>query len=764
MKAGGQPQYWEELVICLQFPVYLDSLVEEFRKKFHPELPESRRNTIFPSHVYGVSAAASTNIRSATTLDERDLTAIHFDRNLKKWRRDTAKDPKPRWLVIKLHPVADGQSAPLAVPRPQLYPDPFAVIFTHQDWKNRYNETKLPTRGDLNLPIGKAFGEWDNDVKEKYCLTHMGRKKTKKGRSQASSRGKSSSKSSSSEEISTESDSDKSAATGEKDWICGQTDAASDLEATASDAYPKPTEKKKKNTQTDPSPETKKDVETVQGSNSAEASKKEITTGDKGPILTSETRRAWEELLGFKSPIDHDPQRKICEEALEATKRLTDLLTTGHSERESLREAQREAASATAKLVEERQNLILTTIARSNAVGPHSVRDSTEWEEFLSSNNRLLNLIAQKEQEERELSSDIQDFRRTAATYVSLASKVQPSVDSSHGTKESFLKAAEMLEAETQLVESIRNKVNEEINGLRFLALNPALFIRKAMESEPQNFCARMEEVFQSMAAISKRKLSLDPSKAPSGKKPKPDEKEPSHSDGEPNNVPAISKPVWEILGCKRVPTVGDGHCGYRAVSAVEFGDDSSHRRVRQELADFFDTHKDIFMSSDFIACRPEGGLDAAQLYDNLWGWLKKDPTARPEKRNWFENPWDCQLTALRYKMVVGVLQSEKSSIIRIFTPFDFREDPSTWNVAESAINYMTKKVRYKFLGLIFTNGNHWDTFTIGNDAGRNVSKAKKALLAGLVGESLENGEKGEKYKFAFVPNPRDLSTPGPSQ
>ena len=74
---------------------------------------------------------------------------------------------------------------------------------------------------------------------------------------------------------------------------------------------------------------------------------------------------------------------------------------------------------------------------------------------------------------------------------------------------------------------------------------------------------------------------------------------------------------------------------------------------------------------------------------------------------------------------------------------------------------------RYEFVGLIFTNGNHWDNFTIGGGPGdKNGTKARKALLAGLVGENVDTGEKGEKYKFAFVPNPKDPSTPAdnPSQ
>ena len=409
-------------------------------------------------------------------------------------------------------------------------------------------------------------------------------------------------------------------------------------------------------------------------------------------------------------------------------------------------------------------------------VAEYSAAEEAEWEDFLSNNNRLLALIVEKEQEVNALSTDIRDFRRTAARYVSLASKVEPLVDGKNDAKDSFLKAAEMLKTEAQLAETIQAKVNEEIKGLRFLTLNPAFFIRKAMELDPKDFRIQVEVVFTSMATVSKRKLSFNASEKPNEKKPKPDGEKPKPKPDTPprfssdeesdkdKTKPVSSKSVWELLGCNRIPMIGDGHCGYRAVSSVQYGSDSSHRRVRQELADFFDTHKKIFMSKDFVAVRPETAKSAATLYKDMWGWMKKDPTAKPSVRNWFSNPWDCQLTALRYNIVVGVLQSEKSSIIRIFTPFNFQKDSSTWDVTGSAIDHMTKKPRFNFLGLIFTHDNHWDVFTIGNDPGdRSRSKAKKALLAGLMGESLETGEKVEKYKFVFVPNPKDLSEPPPS-
>src|SRR5690606_2539634 len=198
----------------------------------------------------------------------------------------------------------------------------------------------------------------------------------------------------------------------------------------------------------------------------------------------------------------------------------------------------------------------------------------------------------------------------------------------------------------------------------------------------------------------------------------------------------------------------------FRAVSFVQYGYDSSYRRVRQELADYFEANKQVFMSKDFIACRPEEKKDASALYEDMWGFMKRDRTAKPRQRNWFIQPWHCQLATLRYGIIVGVITSEKSSILRLFTPFDITKDPSTWDVKASAIKHMTDKPRYNFLGLIFMNGNHWDKFTIGNDPGdRSGSKVRKALLAGLVGESMETEEKAEKYKFAFVPNPKDLSS-----
>ena len=307
--------------------------MEKFRKHFHPELPGARRNTIFPSHVFGVSGAASVNIRSAKVLKERDLTAIHFDRDLKKWRRDTAEDPKPRWFAIKLHSAKDSQSRPTATPL-QLYPDPFAVIFTHQDWKNRYAEMKLPTRADLKLPIALPFKDWDPALKTKYCLSHLDRKKANKSK-------KSKSSGTSSEEISTETDSDKSATTGEKDWICGQTDAASDLEATASDAFPKPIEKKRKGMKgRPPKHSTKAPSLPPDTSDEKDSSTREKKTSEEKEILTSETRKAWGELLGIKSTVGRDLQKEIYDEALEATKRLITLLSTGHPERESIRKAQ----------------------------------------------------------------------------------------------------------------------------------------------------------------------------------------------------------------------------------------------------------------------------------------------------------------------------------------------------------------------------------------------------------------------------------------
>src|SRR5690606_9357923 len=113
------------------------------------------------------------------------------------------------------------------------------------------------------------------------------------------------------------------------------------------------------------------------------------------------------------------PQKKICEEALDAMKRLTNLLSTGHPERESIREAQREASLATARLVEDRHDYILTTIASSTALATYTEKEKAEWGDFLSCNNRLLELIASKEQEESALTTDIHDFRCTASTYVS---------------------------------------------------------------------------------------------------------------------------------------------------------------------------------------------------------------------------------------------------------------------------------------------------------------------------------------------------------
>src|SRR5690606_30380771 len=106
---------------------------------------------------------------------------------------------------------------------------------------------------------------------------------------------------------------------------------------------------------------------------------------------------------------------------------------------------------ATARLVEDRHDYILTTIASSTTLATYTEKEKAEWGDFLSCNNRLLELIASKEQEESALTTDIHDFRCTASTYVSLASKVKPTVDADNGVKDSFLKAAEMLEIEAQL-------------------------------------------------------------------------------------------------------------------------------------------------------------------------------------------------------------------------------------------------------------------------------------------------------------------------
>jgi hypothetical protein len=228
--------------------------------------------------------------------------------------------------------------------------------------------------------------------------------------------------------------------------------------------------------------------------------------------------------------------------------------------------------------------------------------------------------------------------------------------------------------------------------------------------------------------------------------------KKPKHDSNGSDNITKFptSLPVKEVLGLEVASVVSDGNCGFRALAKgyPEFDDENQWLEVRKRMAEYLATHRAIYMADVWSGFRPvrlgvAKGEDSAstftQLYDNLYGRFKANPTIGLDITTWFDSSFHSALAANSLHAIVAHMGSPTNKLIHLHLPQELNVVRSKAAKKEYNVRIL-RDLSIPILGFVAVSPLHFNRIAF-----KDCKELREKLVCGL-----ERSENQEKFVLVF--------------